>query len=158
MVAELDEKQIDVLLNQQVIGRIACYDEDVIYLVPTSYGYDGEYIYMHSQEGKKIELMRKNPNICFEVDNISDLSNWESVIAWGKFEELKDTEERNKALRILIHRHLPLNSSITTHLGSTWPFSDGEEVNEIEGVVFRFKITSKTGRYECDSSPDLGYD
>ena len=41
-------------------------------------------------EGKKIEMMRKNPEVCFQVDAIADLLNWESVICWGKFEEIVD--------------------------------------------------------------------
>jgi uncharacterized protein len=157
MIGELNEEQIDNLLNQQVIARIACAHEEFIYLVPISYGYDGKYMYAHSPEGKKLDVMRKNPNICIEVDNISDMSNWESVIAWGKYEEIKDPDERADALKILLHRHLPLNSSVTTHLGATWPFSE-DEVQEIEGVVFKVELTGMTGRYECDSLSDPGYD
>ena len=32
--------------------------------------------------------MRANPFVCFEVEDIDDLANWHSVIAWGVFEEL----------------------------------------------------------------------
>jgi uncharacterized protein len=157
MIGELNNEQIDALLKQQVLARIACAHDDFIYLVPISYGYDGKYFYAHSPEGKKLEVMRKNPNICIEIDNISDMSNWESVIAWGKYEEIADPAEREKALRILLRRHLPLNSSVTTHLGATWPFSE-DEISDIEGIVFRVELSGMTGRYECDSLPDPGYD
>ncbi|MGZ3839290.1 MAG: pyridoxamine 5'-phosphate oxidase family protein [Flavisolibacter sp.] len=153
MIGELSSQQVEDLLSEQVIGRIACYHEDFIYLVPLSYAYDGQYVYARSFDGLKLEIMRKNPNICFEVDNVSDMANWQSVIAWGRFEELKEEEARKQGLQTLLRRHLPLSSSITTHLGKTWPFSE-TDLEEITGVVFRILITRKTGRYERTSYPD----
>jgi nitroimidazol reductase NimA-like FMN-containing flavoprotein (pyridoxamine 5'-phosphate oxidase superfamily) len=51
-----------------------------------------------------MELMRGNPEICFQVDEMKDMSRWKSVIAWGKFEELNDRDEKNKALQLLLAR------------------------------------------------------
>jgi nitroimidazol reductase NimA-like FMN-containing flavoprotein (pyridoxamine 5'-phosphate oxidase superfamily) len=157
MIDKLNEQQIEDLLQKEVVGRIACHDNDFIYLVPISYAYDGMFIYAHSLEGTKLNIMRKNSNVCFEVDNITDMSNWKSVIAWGKFEELTDKEERDKALKALINRHLPLKSSATTHLGNTWPFSEND-TEEIKGIVFRIAISKKTGRFEYTSSLKSGID
>lgn len=154
MIGPLTKSQMEALLHQQVVGHIACHHENFIYLVPTSYAYDGEFIYAHSHEGTKLNIMRKNPNICFEVDDVTDMSNWQSVIVWGRFEELTFEEERIKALRVLLHRKLPLNSSTTTHLGKEWPFSENEP-NEISGVVYKIVIDRQTGRFESNSlSPD----
>lgn len=33
--------------------------------------------------------MRANPEVCSQVDEIDDMANWRSVIAWGRYEELK---------------------------------------------------------------------
>ena len=33
--------------------------------------------------------MRANPNVCFEVDAMSNMANWQSVILFGTFHELK---------------------------------------------------------------------
>ena len=38
-------------------------------------------------------MMRANPFVCFEVEDIDDLANWHSVIAWGVFEELACEDE-----------------------------------------------------------------
>jgi nitroimidazol reductase NimA-like FMN-containing flavoprotein (pyridoxamine 5'-phosphate oxidase superfamily) len=150
----LSEQQIDQLLLKQVIGRIACSHKDFIYLVPISYAYDGKNIYARTFEGTKLNIMRLNPNVCFEVDDISDMANWKSAITWGTFEELKEEDERKKALKILTQRHLPLSSSITTHLGKTWPFAE-DDLQEMEGVLFRINLTKKTGRFECSSYTDM---
>ena len=147
MIKELDSNGIERLLSNQVVGRIACHNEKFIYLVPVSYAYDGRYVYIHSREGTKLDVMRKNPAVCFEVDNVKDMANWQSVIAWGTFQELKAPEDRKKALQALLDRKLPLSSSITTHLGKTWPFYE-EDLNDITGVVYRIELNNKTGRLE----------
>ncbi len=150
MISKLKFGEIEALLHSQIVGRIGCHDANMVYVVPISYAYDGEYIYCHGYEGKKIELMRANPGICFQVDEMEDMSRWKSVIAWGDFEELNDREDKNRALQILLERKLPIMSSITTHLGESWPFTeDGStELNDIPGIVFRIKIKEKTGRFE----------
>src|SRR6476661_1514067 len=84
MIGELNEAEIDALLKEKAVGRIACHEKDFIYLVPLSYAYDGQYIYIRSLEGTKVNIMRKNPQVCFEVDDITDMANWKSVIAWGR--------------------------------------------------------------------------
>ena len=147
MIGNLNANEIENLLKEQIIGRIGCYAGDQIYVVPVSYAYDGKYIYVHSFEGKKMEIMRKNPGVCFQVDSMHNTANWQSVIAWGKFEELSDAVERKKALEILIDRHLPIVSSETTHLGKIWPFSR-DDADNIKGIVFRILLKEKTGRFE----------
>jgi nitroimidazol reductase NimA-like FMN-containing flavoprotein (pyridoxamine 5'-phosphate oxidase superfamily) len=158
MMGKLSSEEIEDLLHKQVVGRLGCHYEDVTYVVPISYVYDGKYIYCHSYEGKKIKIMRKNPRICFQVDEMKDMGNWKSVIAWGDFEELVDKKEINDAFVILLKRRLPIISSITTHLGKAWPFSveNGNELNKIPGIVFRISLQEKTGKFERTSvSPSL---
>lgn len=147
MISNLSDNEIEEVLRKQVVGRIGCHAGSETYIVPISYAYDGEYVYARTREGKKIDMMRANPDICFEVDEMKDMANWRSVIAQGYFEELKETGPRAKALQTLADRILPLISSETTHLTPLWPFIDGN-INSITGVVFRLKLTEKTGRYE----------
>lgn len=153
MIGDLNKQQIEQLLSKQIVGRIACCSEDSIYLFPISYAYDNGYVYARGFSGLKFDIMRKNPNVCFETDDVTDMANWQSVIAWGEFEELKNSEREN-GLRILLQRHVPLSSSVTTHLGKTWPFSEND-IEEITGVVFRIHVTKKTGRFEYTSVPDF---
>ncbi len=151
MIATLNDSEMESLLYEQLIGHIGCQLHGTVYVVPVSYAYDGAYIYVRSFEGKKISIMRKNPAICFQVDKMLDMANWQSVIAYGSFEELTDTGERKKALDVLLNRRLPVPSSETTRLGKIWPFQP-EDLNTIEGVVFRVLLTEKTGRYEESGS------
>jgi len=155
MIGNLNANEIENLLKEQIIGRIGCYGGDQVYVVPVSYAYDGKYIYVHSFEGKKMEMMRKNPGVCFQADDTHDMANWQSVIASGEFEELTDETKKKAALKVLIDRHLPIVSSETTHLGKTWPFSS--EDNNIKGIVFRILLKEKTGRFEKSEAPPVEY-
>lgn len=148
MTGNLDPQQIEALLSQQLLGRIACCEADRPYILPISYVYDGQFLYFHTTEGKKTEVLRKNPKTCFQVDYIPSMANWQSVIVVGTYEELTEPSAREAALRLLVSRTLPLVSSVTTHLGPDWPFIQGNLNDAVPGVVFRIMIEEKTGRFE----------
>lgn len=154
MFGQLSDIEIEDVLVHQVFGRIGCHADGLTYVVPVSYAYDSNCIYVHTSEGLKIALMRKNPEVCFEVDQLKDMANWKSVIAWGRFEELKDNGEREAAMQILTNRILPVVSSATTHLTLQWPFP-GEDYSEVKGIIFRICLYEKTGRFENNFMPSF---
>jgi nitroimidazol reductase NimA-like FMN-containing flavoprotein (pyridoxamine 5'-phosphate oxidase superfamily) len=147
MIGEMNLYETEKLLKTEIVGRLACHAEGITYIVPISYAYADGYIYGHSFDGMKIEMMRKNPNVCFQTDRMENMANWKSVVAWGKFEEVKAKSDRKEALEKLLERHLPILSSQTVHLTPHWPFPP-EEINEIQGIVFRIKVEKMTGRFE----------
>jgi nitroimidazol reductase NimA-like FMN-containing flavoprotein (pyridoxamine 5'-phosphate oxidase superfamily) len=148
MLRELNDTQIEDLLKSQLIGRIGCHSTDQIYVVPVNYIYESPDIYCHSAKGMKIDLMRKNPQVCFEVDDIKDMTNWQSVIVWGKFEELKDMDEKQKVMQKLIDRITPfiLDDSVPPSHGFVDAESDVGDT--IELIVYKINVTRKTGRFE----------
>lgn len=150
MVGNLTEIQVDELLGKQLVGRIGCRVNDKVYVVPISYAYEGNSIYAHTYEGMKIDAMRHNPEVCFEIDDYTDMANWQSVIAWGRYEEITEPADRAAAIQLLLHRNLPMLSSETTHLGKNWPFDTSNE--SIDGIVFRIVLSEKTGRFESYSN------
>jgi nitroimidazol reductase NimA-like FMN-containing flavoprotein (pyridoxamine 5'-phosphate oxidase superfamily) len=148
MLGELSEIQIENLLKQEVVGRIACHAEGTTYIVPVNYVYDGTYIYGHSSIGRKIEMMRKNPEVCFEVDDIKSVFRWQSVIAWGRFEEITDVNENEQAMQRLIHRIMPLSVNPADHPSHGITESDNDIGTKVELIVYRIKVSKKTGRFE----------
>ncbi|AMR30000.1 pyridoxamine 5'-phosphate oxidase [Mucilaginibacter sp. PAMC 26640] len=148
MLRELNDKQIESLLKSEMIGRIGCQSDGVVYIVPVNYIYDGTNIYCHSAKGMKIDMMRKNPEICFEVENIKDLTNWQTVIAWGRFEEIIDMAEKQKVLQQLTDRITPyiIDDSVTREHG----FADEESDigTTIELIIYKIIVHKKTGRFE----------
>ena len=151
MFGTLKNNEIEELLHQQFIGRIGCHAEGITYVVPVSYAYDGEYIYGHTFEGMKVKMMRKNPKVCFQVDDMHNMANWQSVIAWGNYEELPQGTERDHAVNVLMSRVLPMVHSETMQLSAQWPFPTTNP-EAIDGIIFRIQLTKKTGRFEKTSS------
>ncbi|MEP6464898.1 MAG: pyridoxamine 5'-phosphate oxidase family protein [Parafilimonas sp.] len=147
MFGNLAEDAIETVLHQQIIGHIGCHANDTTYVVPVSYAYQDGCIYAHTEEGMKINMMRQNAKVCFEVYRMENMGNWQCVIAWGKFEEITGENERAGALKILLKRDLPIITSKTVQLTKEWPF-EPDDLNEIKGIVFRIKLNIKTGRYE----------
>lgn len=106
---------IETILKEEPICRIALCDWEKPYLIPMVFGYLDGYLYLHSaQEGKKIDLIRKNNQICFEVESKvkvipgEEPCNWGinyySVIGFGKAYFLEEPEEKKKALDIMMRK------------------------------------------------------
>jgi nitroimidazol reductase NimA-like FMN-containing flavoprotein (pyridoxamine 5'-phosphate oxidase superfamily) len=147
MIGILNYQQIEEVLHDQLVGRIGCHLNGKTFIVPINYAYDDPYIYVYSLQGRKVEMMRQNNEVCFEVDEIYDMSNWKSVVAWGAFEELKGSHERQKALKILSNRSLPLLPA-ETNGPSQRPLFEHDNINDIEGIFYRIKLTEKNGRFK----------
>jgi nitroimidazol reductase NimA-like FMN-containing flavoprotein (pyridoxamine 5'-phosphate oxidase superfamily) len=63
-----DRKEIDNILGSAKVLHLALSDNNVPFLVPVFYTYDGKSLYFHSaQAGTKIAILKKNPVACFEV-------------------------------------------------------------------------------------------
>ncbi|MBS1927433.1 MAG: pyridoxamine 5'-phosphate oxidase family protein [Chitinophagaceae bacterium] len=155
MIGKLNNEEIETLLHNQVIARLAIVYGNKPYVVPISYAYDGTFIYGFAKEGLKMEMMRKNPNVCIEVENTENIANWQSVISWGQFEELKSGRDRKYALEVLNKRILPVLNSETMRLSPLWPFITEEDTQKLEGIAFRIKLETKTGRFEKSPQPQF---
>ena len=96
MFGHLGEDAIEIILRRQLIGHIGCHANDTTYVVPISYAYEDNCVYAHTHEGMKLNMMRQNPKVCFEVYAMENMANWQSVVAWGDFEEVTDKSTREK--------------------------------------------------------------
>ena len=112
-----DIKEIREVLDSCKVCRLGMADEGGAYIVPLNYGYvleDGVLtLYFHgAKEGKKLELIRKNPEVGFEMDGRHELMEGDkacqysyyfaSVIGKGKAVIVEDPEEKLRALEILM--------------------------------------------------------
>ena len=147
MRGELNKQQVENLLLSQVVGRIACCSKGRPYIVPVTYVYDGEHIYGQMQEGKKLELLRKNKHICFETDIMTDMANWKSVVITGMFEELSD-EKAEKARELLSNSIFYLMTHAMVHGHEHEVTAEVNDENRIKPVLYRIKIEEKSGRFE----------
>lgn len=131
MIRELDADAVDEFLREQVVGRIGMHAHGETYVVPVIYAWDGDCIYVQTVEGRKVEMMRANPAVCFETD-VYEAGSWRSVIVDGTYEELHG-DDAQRALDVLVAR-----------------FSNGtpreRPRSDRTPVAFRIRPTRMTGR------------
>lgn len=127
----LEAAGIEHLLQTSLIGRIACFAPGEVrpYIVPIGFGYDGEAVYFLSGPGRKIEMMRRQPLVSFEVDHGTAEDRWQSVVAEGAYEELVEFTDREHALQVLFAGRI--RPEIGPHM-----------------ILFRIVLTQKSGRFE----------
>lgn len=137
-IVELGRAEIDAFLEARLVGRIGCHLDGRTYIVPVVYAYDGESFYVCSTEGRKIEMMRANASVCFEVDEYDEAGtgSWRSVIAEGVFEELEGPAAA-RALALLARR-------FAGRTGRRGRPRRGKSDGKI--VAFRIRIGPTTGR------------
>ena len=112
-----DEAQIRHILDTAKVLHLGLAVNNEPYVVPMNYGYameDGKLVlYLHSAvQGKKLDMMRENPRVFFELD--CDLSPFEgekpcqyglvysSVMGRGTASVVEDTAEKIKAMALLM--------------------------------------------------------
>lgn len=147
MFGILSDKESWELLDENIFGRIGCHAFGKTYVVPISYAHKDKKLYCHTYEGLKLQMMRNNPSVCFQVDQLDDMANWKSVIIQGIFKELEGEEKKN-GLKTLLDRKVPALVSETVKLSPDWPFTTDEGLSQIPGVVFAIEVQEITGRYE----------
>jgi nitroimidazol reductase NimA-like FMN-containing flavoprotein (pyridoxamine 5'-phosphate oxidase superfamily) len=151
MIEKLTEQEIEELLKDNIWGHLGCNDGLNTYVYPLNYLYDGEYITCHSQEGFKVQVMRKYNRVCFQVDEIKSEKRWKSVIVVGQFQEIHDEQEDNNARKAFADRRLFLKKSES----AVTPRADEKDTNiqdknRSKPVIYRILINEKTGVFEND--------
>jgi nitroimidazol reductase NimA-like FMN-containing flavoprotein (pyridoxamine 5'-phosphate oxidase superfamily) len=104
------------LLKRSPVGRLAMAVGDRPYVVPMHFLYDGGKIYFHcASEGKKMEYIARNPNVCFEVDEFLGLrpgegpcdwgTRYRSAIVYGRASALSEESERIEVLNKFLEKY-----------------------------------------------------
>jgi uncharacterized protein len=111
-----DIKTLEDILSEADICRIALSENNIPYIVPMNFAYSKNTIYLHSiDEGRKIELLKNNNNLCFEAESRTEIvksenpCNWGmkylSVIGYGIAYFIDDFTEKTKALNIILNKY-----------------------------------------------------
>jgi nitroimidazol reductase NimA-like FMN-containing flavoprotein (pyridoxamine 5'-phosphate oxidase superfamily) len=139
-----DIATIEGIIRKGQVCRLALSENGRPYIVPLCFGYKDKTLYFHSaREGKKLVILRKNNNVCFEIDIDHELvkskeacgynMKYQSVIGFGKAELIEDTESKRKAFDIIMQNY------------SEGFFKYPEESIQ-NTVIIRIEIESMTGK------------
>ena len=151
MHRELNKSEIINILQSQSICRLGCTDGKHPYVVPITYFFDGKHVYCQTQEGKKIKIMRKNPNVCLQIDIVNSMRSYKSILIFGKFEELKN-EEAIQASTLLEENIFVIMTRSRIHQFEHQEKSEIADKDRIKLISFRINITEMTGRSEQEEN------
>lgn len=150
MLGHLTDEQIISVLKENTLGRIGCSDGQTTYIFPIHYYCDGNAIMMHSQMGKKIQLMRQHPYVCFEVDEVLSYTRWKSVVVWGRYEEILDNEEQHRIKENFVRSMLRIKPSETALLPELYEIRLHPRSEPVKTIVYKIVIERMSGRFESN--------
>ena len=119
---EINEPElIKKIIDEAEFVRIALCDDGEPYIIPMNFGYQENTLYLHSAtEGRKIDILRKNERICFQMDiNIEMVQSenpckwgmkYLSVVGFGKAQIIENELEKKEALDIIMSKYSSQNN------------------------------------------------
>ncbi len=113
-----DISEIEQILSNAQVIRLGLCEDGFPYVVPLCFGYIRGRLYFHgAKEGRKLNILKSNPNICFEADIDCEIvrfdkpCNWgmrfRSVIGFGKAYNVLDRKEKIEALNLIMKHYGP---------------------------------------------------
>ena len=148
MIEKLTNGQIEEVLKDNVWGHLGCNDGFNTYVYPFNYLYNGKYITCQSQQGFKIQVMRQNKRVCFQVDEVNNDKDWKSVMVLGEYQEVNDELEYKDAMKVFDSRRLFLKISESSILSGSTEQEVKMQLKDSKPVIFRIVIDEKSGRFE----------
>jgi nitroimidazol reductase NimA-like FMN-containing flavoprotein (pyridoxamine 5'-phosphate oxidase superfamily) len=139
-----DMDEIEEIIRKAQVCRLAMSVADHPYIVPLCFGYQPGVLYFHSAgEGKKLDMLEENQNVCFEFDVDVELlkadeacdfgMNYRSVIGFGKAQILEDDEAKRRGFDAIMRQYSD----------GSYSYPD----SEVKGTtIIRVDIQSMTGK------------
>jgi len=143
------KSEIESIINSGQVCRVAFSFNDEPYIVPMYFGYKDNFLFFHSaKQGKKIDIIKKNNRVCFEIDINTHIINtgipcdwknsYSSVIGFGKAEIIENFNEKIKALNAIINHYSP---------GTKYEFP---KENVCNTEIIKIEIEEITGKKSSD--------
>jgi nitroimidazol reductase NimA-like FMN-containing flavoprotein (pyridoxamine 5'-phosphate oxidase superfamily) len=140
-----EPEEIVEILRRAPVCRLGLCRDDVPYVVPLNFGYRDGCLFLHcAKEGRKMDMIRTNPRVCFEMDTDVEVIRAEqpcdwgmkfaSVIGFGTASVLEDPEEKKNGL-----------DAIMEHYGSK-PEHPYPESYLKHTAVIRIEVEEMTGK------------
>jgi nitroimidazol reductase NimA-like FMN-containing flavoprotein (pyridoxamine 5'-phosphate oxidase superfamily) len=153
-IHEMTVTECRAALEHAQVGRLACARDNQPYIVPMNFAIDGVYLYLYgfTTLGQKVEWMRSNPLVCFEIDNIAGHNQWLSVIVFGSYEELPDKPEFESARK---RAHTHLQKRVMWWEPAYISQDHRDQPNSLIPIFFRIKIEKMTGHRSNSDDSEL---
>jgi nitroimidazol reductase NimA-like FMN-containing flavoprotein (pyridoxamine 5'-phosphate oxidase superfamily) len=138
-IKDMAEDEMRALLLRVGFGHLGCSRDGHPYVVPMHYAYDGQDLYFFTTEGTKTEFIAANHEVCFQVEEIADPSNWQSVMLVGEARRLTMKDEVERAMQLVTEHNPALTPALNTTKIGPW-----HRLNNV--AVYRVRPTALYGR------------
>ena len=109
-----DSAKIQEIIKKATVCRLGLIDDEGAYIVPVNFGYKDNCLYFHSAlKGHKVELLRKNQRVCFEIEgdyNVIKTATsgcdvkYQSILGRGTAHFVEDNEEKTHGLKAIMRQ------------------------------------------------------
>ena len=124
-VEDMSPAEMHALLQRESFGHLGCARDGRPYVVPMHYAYDGKELYFFTTQGMKTRYIDANPQVCLQVEEVTDSLRWRSVMVIGRANELTNAEDMQSAMKLITER----NPSLTPAISATQLDSLGRAVD-----------------------------
>ena len=139
-----DRGEVEAILRRARVVHVGMVDDGRPYVVPMNFGYADGCLILHSApEGRKIDVLRRNPDVCFEVTVDAAVvpgdapcrygAKYRSVIGYGTATFIEDPGEKARALDALMGKF------------ASGPFEYSPKAVS-RAAIIRVEIQSMTGK------------
>ena len=124
-VEDMSANEMHALLQREGFGHLGCARDGRPYVVPMHYAYDGKELYFFTTQGMKTQYIDTNPQVCFQVEEITGRTHWRSVMVIGRATKITNDEEMQRGMKFITER----NPSLTPAISATQLDSIGRAVD-----------------------------
>jgi nitroimidazol reductase NimA-like FMN-containing flavoprotein (pyridoxamine 5'-phosphate oxidase superfamily) len=119
-VEDMSQSEMHELLERQSFAHLGCARDGRPYVVPMNYAFEGRSLYFFTTEGMKTRFIESNPEVCLQVEEVSDSLHWRSVMVIGRAERLMNTEDVQHAMQHILNRNPSLTPAISSTSLDAW--------------------------------------
>jgi len=112
----LEKSAVEDVIRRAQICHLGLCDGQIPYVVPVNFGYEKDTLYFHcAPEGRKLDIIRKNSVVCFQVEVDVRLireekpckwsAHYRSVIGTGRASLVTDPNKKRQALEVIMHHY-----------------------------------------------------
>lgn len=115
-INEMNREEIHDLLQKVGIGHLGCALDGHPYVLPMHYYFDDPDIYIFTTVGMKTQYMDANPEVCLQVEEVTDLKHWRSVTVMGRAEHMTEPQDIDRVMQLVKQQ----NPTLSPAINRTW--------------------------------------
>lgn len=120
------ENELFEIIKNCKVCHVGLVDNDFPYVLAFNFGFDGKSIFLHcAKEGRKIDILMKNNNVCVEFDAYHELFSrneevacswrmrYKSVLVFGKAQFIENYNQKINGLKELMKNYSSINCNFS---------------------------------------------